>query len=93
MKLKVGDIVINKDPYKGETPYKIIAEVDECNFVRCANFDRETFEFDNNFCSLKHLEDFNYYEKIENFDLWLKKNKENIIWRSNVWYLERSLSR
>jgi len=91
MQFKIGDIIINKKPYRGETPFKIISLIDDFNYIKCAWFDRDNFVFDECFCDLKQIDSLEYYEKIDNFDLWLDKNKADIIWRNNIAFLERCL--
>lgn len=88
--LNINQIIINQNPYKGETPFKIISEPDKNNFVLLATLDRNSFEWDYDFKELKYLEDLLlYYENIIDFPKWLEENKNNIIWRTNVWKLKR----
>lgn len=87
--LNVGDIIINKKPYKGEVPYKILSEPDKNNHVLLAQLDRKSLEFDYDFKESKHVESLIYYEKIDNLNKWIEENKNAIEWRSNVWKLSK----
>lgn len=88
--LNINDIVINKNPYKGETPFKIVSEPDENNFILLATLDRNSLKWDYDFKELMQVQCLqSNYVQIDNFEFWLEKNKADIIWRTNVWKLER----
>lgn len=88
--LNINAIVINQDPYKGETPFKIISESDKNNFITLVTLNRDSFYWDYYSKVSKNLEDLLlYYENITNLPKWLEENKNSIIWRTNVWKLER----